>query len=126
MYNGDPQNSANGTFRYWGAADGPGGSGSGSGDKVSENVEYIPWSVGPVRAELDLSVVDDTLSSGTDSTMLHIITGLKWTVASDEPWIKVEPAEGKKVESLTIYLPENPRADPRTASIRVSSACPHT
>jgi uncharacterized repeat protein (TIGR01451 family) len=30
-------------FNYWGAADGPGGDGSGSGDEVSGNVLYTPW-----------------------------------------------------------------------------------
>ena len=31
------------TYNYWGAANGPGGVGSGSGDEVSSKVEYDPW-----------------------------------------------------------------------------------
>jgi hypothetical protein len=33
----------NGKYNYWGACNGPSGAGSGSGDKVSSNVDYEPW-----------------------------------------------------------------------------------
>ena len=33
---------------WWGAIDGPGGVGSGSGDPVSPEVDYIPWAMAPV------------------------------------------------------------------------------
>ncbi len=35
------------TFNWWGAADGPGGVGPGSGDPVSAHVLYCPWLDGP-------------------------------------------------------------------------------
>lgn len=35
--------SVDATNNYWGASDGPSGEGSGSGDKVSKNVEYTPF-----------------------------------------------------------------------------------
>lgn len=44
-------NTVNGTLdgecNWWGAADGPGPVGPGSGDNVSTNVDYAPWLVGP-------------------------------------------------------------------------------
>jgi len=33
---------------WWGAADGPSGAGSGSGDSVSTNVDYDPWATAPI------------------------------------------------------------------------------
>jgi len=39
----DAASTVNATRNYWGAADGPGGHGPGSGDKVSTNVTYSPW-----------------------------------------------------------------------------------
>jgi parallel beta-helix repeat protein len=37
----------NATSNWWGAANGPGGSGPGNGDPVSENVDYDPWLTSP-------------------------------------------------------------------------------
>ncbi|GAK58872.1 VCBS protein [Candidatus Vecturithrix granuli] len=41
------QTQVHGTCNWWGAADGPSGAGSGSGDAVSSNVEFIPWLLDP-------------------------------------------------------------------------------
>ena len=42
---------------WWGAADGPGGSGPGSGDEVSDYVDYAPWYTRPISL---------VVSAGTD------------------------------------------------------------
>jgi parallel beta-helix repeat protein len=39
--------SVNATCNWWGAADGPGPVGPGSGDKVSTNVIFAPWEIAP-------------------------------------------------------------------------------
>jgi parallel beta-helix repeat protein len=37
----------NATHNWWGASDGPSGSGPGSGDSVSDDINYIPWLTSP-------------------------------------------------------------------------------
>ena len=41
--NSEPQYKADASCNWWGAVDGPGGEGPGSGDEVSGNVIYEPW-----------------------------------------------------------------------------------
>ncbi len=43
MFINTPGPTANAVFNYWGAADGPSGAGSGSGDAVNEQVQYQPF-----------------------------------------------------------------------------------
>ncbi len=43
IYNGNPSMMVNATENYWGSSNGPGGSGPGGGDKISEGVIYAPW-----------------------------------------------------------------------------------
>jgi uncharacterized repeat protein (TIGR01451 family) len=43
------------TDNWWGAANGPGGAGPGSGDQVSANVLYDPWLGSPVAVEVSPS-----------------------------------------------------------------------
>lgn len=57
MYN-EYTDPANGAYSYWGATNGPSGSGSGSGDDVNENVAYIPWSEGLIKPEINLEAQD--------------------------------------------------------------------
>jgi len=42
------EKSLNAQDNWWGAADGPGGVGPGSGDEVGEHVDYDPWLLGAV------------------------------------------------------------------------------
>ncbi len=43
FYNANTSYTVNATNNWWGASDGPGGAGSGSGDNVSSNVDYDPY-----------------------------------------------------------------------------------
>jgi len=45
-------------FCYWGASDGPGGYGPGSGDEISSNVAYSPWLASPGGRPHTTFVVD--------------------------------------------------------------------
>ena len=44
---------------WWGAADGPSGEGTGSGDAVSAGVTYEPWALTPACADLPTGTGDD-------------------------------------------------------------------
>ncbi|MFZ1708673.1 MAG: DUF11 domain-containing protein, partial [Anaerolineae bacterium] len=68
-------------YNWWGAADGPGGSGPGSGNGVSSNVLYDPWlrkdlCVSPTDADLALAIVDapDPVQPGAVLTYTVTIT----------------------------------------------------
>ncbi len=52
---------------WWGAADGPSGSGPGSGDAVSDNVDFDPWAIGTPPCEGTITIVKDAdPPDGTD------------------------------------------------------------
>ena len=65
------------TYNYWGAADGPGGVGPGSGDEVSAKVEYDPW-LPFATCMTDLSIAEqdtpDPVAAGHPLTYTIVIT----------------------------------------------------
>jgi len=63
-------------YNFWGDASGPGGSGPGSGDEVSSNVDYDPWLAVSVRdSVIPASPYVDSRKSGTDIVLTwHPVT----------------------------------------------------
>jgi|GEM_PF-5264720 len=63
-------------YNFWGDASGPGGSGPGSGDEVSSNVDYDPWLAVSVRdSVMPASPYVDSRKSGTDVVLTwHPVT----------------------------------------------------
>lgn len=64
----------NAEYNYWGAPDGPGPVGPGSGDKVSTNVDYEPW-LGYVPPEVELQEVLDASCGKTVYLGSHTYKG---------------------------------------------------
>ena len=63
----DTANILDATSNWWGACDGPGPVGPGSGDKVSTLVDFDPWITGPCDSDSDgLADDQETLVIGTD------------------------------------------------------------
>lgn len=58
---------------WWGAADGPSGTGSGSGDGVSANVDYDPWQTVPIAGVCAPPVVEVTIDikPGSDPNSIN-------------------------------------------------------
>lgn len=64
LSNTDTDDVFDATYNWWGANDGPGGAGPGSGDTVSANVLFVPWACQPTTGGLayltpSAGVIDD-------------------------------------------------------------------
>lgn len=89
------------TYNWWGAASGPSGEGPGSGDSVSENVNYSPW-WGDHEGSFDVEEGDDgeiVVPSETDVSEIQQIIG-------DAPYGAVIVLPAEVIEgSFTIATP---------------------
>ena len=59
------------TYNWWGAANGPGPVGPGSGDKVSTNVNYTPWLTSPAPTACNVAANKDQCKDGGWKTHLR-------------------------------------------------------
>lgn len=64
-----PTSDLNATCNWWGAADGPSGSASGSGDAVSDNVTFLPWLV---TSDLNGSCIGETPFQAKSSVLTDL------------------------------------------------------
>jgi parallel beta-helix repeat protein len=120
-YNSDGTYWVDASYSYWGSEDGPSGIGPGTGDEATGQVIIDPWLPEPVTPSMELSSNTDSLSYEECSAMIYITTGLRWSVSSENDWISFDTTQGTKVDSFMVNFTENPSADPRKATIHVSS-----
>ena len=133
------------TCNWWGAADGPGPVGPGSGDTVSTDVDFEPWLTGndlvnslcngtpdelgpitsnvvanpsPVAVNTAVTItanVDDTTTGGSD------IASSEYSLDGGATWLPMNPADGtydEVVEDVTVTLPGWPEANLFTLCVR--------
>jgi PGF-CTERM protein len=60
VYNDNTRETADAESNWWGSASGPGGAGPGTGDNVSDNVDFVPWLGDESQTE---TVTDGTLDA---------------------------------------------------------------
>jgi hypothetical protein len=81
---------ADGTCNWWGAASGPAGAGTGSGDPVSTDVTFAPWLLTSsltgacTPAAVDTAADDDTETEGETLTASGSFTGNALTLTVDD------------------------------------------
>ncbi|MDQ3018203.1 MAG: Ig-like domain-containing protein, partial [Bacteroidota bacterium] len=111
----------NATLNYWGAANGPGPVGPGSGANVSTNVLYCPWLNAPAPGGSPVSpnaTITVTETSGIMNNDGIICTGASvllnatapaatyaWSTGATTPTITVSPISGMPSYSVTISYP---------------------
>jgi len=107
------------THNWWGANDGPGGAGPGSGDAVSANVDYDPWLTAAVAGAKSGAIPPlDELDATTEADTVVIVTGSATvTVAryEDNPGtgfsgdigkyidVHIEPTDGVTEVEIRLY-----------------------
>ncbi|MCG2826509.1 MAG: right-handed parallel beta-helix repeat-containing protein [Thermoplasmatales archaeon] len=67
-YSGDPEESINATYNWWGNASGPSGLGSGGGDKVGGMVLYDPWLMKPWQEGIEISKPIEETGGSSEKT----------------------------------------------------------
>ena len=100
IYNGTSMSMLNAINNWWGDASGPGGVGPGSGDAVSDNVDYEPWLVAPSACTLpinadfianrEIGVEDMTVFFNDRSTSPEGISSWEWDFNGDDVIDSVE------------------------------------
>ncbi|MCB8945705.1 MAG: DUF11 domain-containing protein [Ardenticatenaceae bacterium] len=79
---GMPVNALN---NWWGAANGPGGAGPGSGDEVSGNVFYTPWLTTPLCAPTVTADLSVTISASPSAVLAGTAVTYTLTVSNSGP-----------------------------------------
>ncbi|GEM_PF-3142808 len=127
FYSADLTNGVTAKNNWWGSADGPSGFGPGSGDPVSDNVEYCPWldsaggdPIGPVmngsnaycsiQAAIDDASAGDTISvaAGTHVQTSDLVIDKSLTITksgSEKPTIQFDgKCDNVSVEASNVTI----------------------
>ncbi|PKP57623.1 hypothetical protein CVT91_10200 [Candidatus Atribacteria bacterium HGW-Atribacteria-1] len=80
LLNEDTTNTVDAENNWWGAADGPSGFGSGSGDAVSSYVDFDPWLSDTLVID-DITIDPNLVEQGTVIEIKATYTGTKWITA---------------------------------------------
>jgi len=111
----------NAEYNWWGDASGPGGAGPGSGDNVSNNVDYSPWlgspwPTSPMTYHTNDNI-QDAIDAASDGDTIKVEPGIYGPIVIDKPLkligdpsidahggmgISIE-ANNTLVENMTIY-----------------------
>jgi parallel beta-helix repeat protein len=62
----------NARYNWWGSASGPGGVGTGTGDNISENVDYRPWIPGTFETMV-LGFGADFINTGHNENLIQVL-----------------------------------------------------
>ncbi|GIV79217.1 MAG: hypothetical protein KatS3mg050_3611 [Litorilinea sp.] len=89
------QSRVDATMNWWGAADGPSGEGSGSGDAVSANVDFCPWLDGaaPGGAPASASGGFATTSSDGHTSLYCTIEAAMYASTGPNQEVHVQPGQ---------------------------------
>ncbi|HEC77005.1 MAG TPA: DUF2341 domain-containing protein [Thermoplasmatales archaeon] len=97
----------NATLNWWGDISGPSGSGSGTGDSVSNNVLFTPWRITPVGQNQPPSIVINNPKNGQSVKGKIIITGnstdLDGVETIDKVEVKIGSGSWKKATGTTSW-----------------------
>ncbi|MFP3897169.1 MAG: right-handed parallel beta-helix repeat-containing protein, partial [Anaerolineales bacterium] len=115
IYNNDPYGVTNrasdeldATNNWWGAVSGPSGDGSGSGDAVSENVDYDPWrtgiSPGTLQAVIDAASPGDTIYLGPYEYEGGIVIDKPLTILGQEGTVVIVGSHGMTVSAHDVTI----------------------
>lgn len=102
LRNLDPSIVVDAQNNWWGSAGGPGGEGPGSGDEVSEYVDYAPWRTEPLS--LTVAVESDPLYAARGATVANQVYVQNWDHPADTITITLTDALGWLVPPETFIL----------------------
>ena len=95
----------NAAFNWWGAANGPGTVGPGSGDKVSANVDFSPWWGNETMTQYGAVWVDDDFNSSTPGWGEYKFAKIQDGVNAVASGGTVHVAAGTYVENVVTTVP---------------------
>lgn len=72
---------------WWGAVNGPSGAGTGSGDTVSANVDFTPWSVNAACTSFETPTITPTVTQTATPTETSTVTNTSTVTPSSTPTI---------------------------------------